>query len=276
MWLLISTLMLGMLWAAKELLGESNKATADAGSNSADMEMAALDSVKPPAKVKAKGVSKEVTLKKQIAQIDKDYKAKLETAKSEIASGKEVREATRSEGLKLAKDFKVANDQLASWYDGNGSTKNADVCRAVGESRIASADMAFNKIDSAKIDASNAKQEALNKTVKVYLADAKNELSPEDRAEIKASVGPKLQQLTGNLNQLVSTVTGLLKEVQSGANPTALAGAAAGCATTKAAGGDSSPADAASSLLMPLKSLLSLVQGMVSNISTMLNDVNTL
>jgi hypothetical protein len=270
-WLLIFTLMAGLLWAGAELLGESNKATADAGSNSADMEMAAGDLVKPDAKVKAKGVSKEVTLKKKIAQIDNAYRVKLDAAKSEIASGGEVKEGTRSAGLKLARDYKDANDQLASWYDGHGNASRAEVCRAIGESRVASAEMAFNKIDSDRIDASNSKQDALNKAVKAYLADAKNDLSDAERAQVKSSVAPRLQQLSGNLDQLVSTVMNLLRQVQSSSGPMAAAGCAAKTVATS-----SDPSDVAGSLLMPLKSLLSLVKGMAGNISALISDVNAL
>jgi hypothetical protein len=263
--------MAGLLWAGVELLGESNKATADAGSNAADLETASLDTVTPDAKVKAAGVSKETSLKRKIAQIDNAYKARLNAAKSEIASDGEVREATRSAGLKLARDYKDANNELASWYDGHGNASRADVCRAVGESRIASADMAFNKIDGDKVEASNARQDALNKAMKAYLADARNDLTDAERASIKASMTPRLQQLSGNVQTLISTVMKLLSQVQSGASPAAVAGCAAKTVATS-----SDPSDVAGSLLMPLKSLLSLVKGMASNISGMMSDVNAL
>ncbi|MDR2054413.1 MAG: hypothetical protein LBQ10_00855 [Desulfovibrio sp.] len=271
LWLLLSTLMAGLLWAGVELLGESNKVTADAGSNAADLEMASLDAVKPDAKVKAKGVSREVALKRKITQIDNAYIARLNAAKSEIASGGEVREATRSAGLKLARDYKEANDELSAWYDGHGSASRAEVCRAVGESRVASAEMAFNKIDGDKIDASNAKQDALNKALKTYLADARNDLTDAERASIKASMTPRLQQLSSNVQTLISQVTSLLNQVSSSASPAAMAGCAAKTVATS-----SDPSDVAGSLLMPLKSLLSLVKGMAGNISGMMSDVNSL
>jgi hypothetical protein len=269
LWVLLSMFVAGLLWAAADLLGESNKQVADAGSNAADMEMASLDSVKPEAKAKSKGVSREVSLKRTIAQLDKNYQARLNTAKSELAAGGEVREATRNAGLKIAADFKAANDQLASWYDGHGLASRAQVCRSVGESRVASADMAFNKIDSGKIDAYNTKQDALSAAVKAYLADAQNDLSPEERAQIKSSLGSRLQQLSGNLTQLVSSVMNLLNQVQSGASPMA----AAGCAAKQVASG-AGASDMAGSLLSPLTSLLSLVKGMASKVQGMLSDIN--
>jgi hypothetical protein len=269
--LALLALLTACLLFADNLLLDSSKATTDAGSNNADMEMAALDTVKPTPKAKAAGVSKEVALKKKIEQIDKSYKTKLTTAKSEIASAGEVSEKTRGDGLKLAGDFKAALDELATWHEGHGGASRAKSCRAIGESRIASAEMAFNKIDGDKIDAANAKQDGLRSATKEYYADAKQDLSPEDRNQIKSSSLGKFQQIAGNVQQLVQTVMGLLSQVQSSASPAAMAGCAASAVSS---GGN--PADAAGALLMPLKSLLSLVKGMVTNVQDLISDINSL
>jgi hypothetical protein len=269
LWILLMMLMAGVLWAGAELLGESNKAAADAGSNAADTEMASLDSVKPP---KAKAApSRERSLAGKVRQADKRYTALLDKAKSEINSQGSVGDVTRDAGLKAANVYKTACDDYARYWDGKNLASRAGVYREAGNSRIASAEMAFNNIDSGKVDAASAAQDKFRDAYKAYLADAKTDLTDAERAAVKSSLSSRLQQVAGNVQTLVGKVADLLRQVQAGASPTA----AVGCAAKSVAAGGS-PSDDAAALLMPLKSLLSLVQGMAGNISGMISDVNTL
>jgi hypothetical protein len=271
-WILLIVMMAGLLWAGRDILGEADGAATAASDSQFQFEESAGQAVLDTKAVKPKAkTSKVASLKKKIAQLDNAYRAKLSAAKSEIASSGVVSEGTRSAGLKLAQDYKITNDGLAAWYEEQGLRSRADVYRATGESRIASAEMAFNKIDGGKVDAANAKQDALRKAMSTYFADAKNDLTDAERAQIKTSLVPRLQQISGNLTQLVQTVISLLSQVQSSASPAAMAGCAA-----KQLASSSDPSDIAGSLLMPLKSLLSLVKGMASNVQGMMTDVNAL
>lgn len=50
LWTLLVVMLAGLVWAGLDLLGQSNKSAADAGSSAADMEMASLDSIKQSTK----------------------------------------------------------------------------------------------------------------------------------------------------------------------------------------------------------------------------------
>lgn len=88
----------GLVWAGMNLMGQSNKSAADAGSSAADMEMASLDSIKQSTK-SACDWNQERALRKKIDAADASYRTKLAGAKSEIERTGEVSEATRSAGI---------------------------------------------------------------------------------------------------------------------------------------------------------------------------------
>ena len=50
LWTLLVVMLAGLVWAGMNLMGQSNKSAADAGSSAADMEMASLDSIKQSTK----------------------------------------------------------------------------------------------------------------------------------------------------------------------------------------------------------------------------------
>lgn len=89
--------------------------------------------------------------------------------------------------------------------------------------------MTFNDVNSDKIKAYNEQQDALTKARKDYLAEAKSDVSASDRADIKRTLTPRLNKMTGDVNNLVSSITSLLDQVKSQAGGMGV-GAIGGCA----------------------------------------------
>lgn len=69
LWTLLVVMLAGLVWAGLDLLGQSNKSAADAGSSAADMEMASLDSIKQSTK-SACDWNQERALRKKIDAAD--------------------------------------------------------------------------------------------------------------------------------------------------------------------------------------------------------------
>lgn len=273
LWVFLATLMSGLVWAALDPYGTANKIAAEAGDNAADTHMASINSIKSKEQATIDW-KQEQALKKRINQADADYKTRLQKAQSDIASTGKVADATRNAGMASAGRFQTACEAYAAFWDKNNGPTRAKLSRDVGASRIKSADMAFNDISSEKVDAYNAQQEALRKSQKEYLADAKGDLSPQDRAAIKADLTPKLQALGSNVATLVQQIISLISQVQSQAGGGLSVGAVAGCAA-KIATSDK-PADGIGALFAPLQALLSLVKSMGTNIQGMASDISAL
>ncbi len=274
-WVLALTLLGGLVYAGLELAGQSNKAAADAGSSAADMEMASLDTIKKPAKAPSSiNWKEESNLRKKIDAIDTEYRELLKKGQNDIATKGETVTSTREAGLASAQKYQSACETYAVFWDkGKHYQTRAKVAREAGNSRIKSAEMSFNKVDSDKIDAYNKQQESLRVAQKEYFVDAKADLSTTDRESIKANMTPRLNNMATDVTNLTQQVSSLLGQVKnqlgSGMSISAVAG---GCAKSTAKG----PSDSVSSLLSPLTSLLSLVKGMGSNIQGMLTDVSSL
>lgn len=280
---LVATLVCGLVWAALELSGQSNKSAADAGSSAADMEMASLDSIKPSTSA-PEGANQETAIRNKIQQADSAYKKQLAKAKSEINANGKVSESTRSAGMSAAHKYKAANDEYAAYWDGKNCASRAKLAREVGESRVKSADMAFNDASSDKIAAYNKQQDKVRKAQKEYMKDAKTDVSDADRADIKSSLMPRLKTLSGDLTGLIGTVTGLLSQVQQqvGGSFSLDTASIGGCARKAVEEGPamatkaSNLAENSSELLAPLTSLLSLLQSMASNVTGMISDISSL
>lgn len=269
---LLCGLTVGLVWAAAELMGQANKSAADAGSNAADMEMVSLDMIKPSASSPSCDWQLEKKLKGQLDQNTVVYKKVLGQAQGEIAGSGAVSEATRNKGMKLAEDFMKISGQYADmWEKCNGITR-AKLAREAGASRFASADMAFNNVDSEKIDAYNKQQSALRDARSAYVAEAKQDMKPEDRAALTSSLLPKAQTLLSSVMQLTDNVRMLLKQIQDQASsPIAMAGCAKQ-AVSAATSGD----NPATVLLMPVKSLFSLTGSMLGNVKSLISDIQSL
>ena len=288
--LLIFTITCGLTWAALELAGQSNKSAADAGSSAADMEMASLDTIKPSTS-NPDGANKETAIRGKIQKADNDYKRQLAKAKSEVNNSGKVSSGTRELGMAAAHRYKAANNEYAAYWDGKNCASRAQLAREVGESRVKSADMAFNDVSSAKVDAYNSQQSRVRTAQKAYIKDAKTDVSDSDRAAIKADITPRLKKVDSDLSALDDVIASLLKQVQQqiggGSGFDLTVPSVSGCAqkakssvlsavpTTPSAASNMN-VNELNALLGPLKSLLSLVQSMGGNVGGMISDISSL
>ena len=270
MWFLLLMLFAALVYAATELLGQTNKSAADAGSTGADMEMATLESIKP-SKSKPAKPSEQQRLLSKIRSIDREYKALVNKARSETMSTSHVSPATRSAGVACANRYQQASEEYAAYWERNGNPKQANVAHQTGLARVKNADMVFNDVDSSKISDYNDQQDKVAKARREYLAEAKGDLSDADRAALKSTLLPRLQKMTGEVTSLVSQITSLLNQARSAAGGNV--GAIGGCAKQLVSGGI---ADGPAGLIAPLTSLLSLTKGLGNNIGSMISDVTSL
>lgn len=269
LWALLMTLVTGLVWAGLELSGQANKSAADAGSNAADMEMASLDTIKKPSNGPAIDWKKESALKKKVDQADAAYRTQLSKAQSNITVTGKVEPATRDAGLKAATTFQQACENYAAFWDKNNGKTRAKLAREAGASRIKSADMAFNDISSEKVEAYNAQQDSLRAAQQGYFAEAKNDLSAQDKAALKAGLQPRMNTMMSNMSNLVQQVVGLLSQVRQAAGGGLSVGGCAKQAVSSAASGS----DPVSGLFSPVQALLSLAKSMLSNAQSMNTDL---
>lgn len=278
---LLSLLTVGLVWAGAELFGQANKATADAGINGADMEMASLEMIKKPAEAPNVDWKKEARLRKQLEANTVQYKKAVAVAQSETRDNKAASEKTRAEGLSLAAQFNELSIEYAAVWDAAGNCKTrAEMARKAGLSRLANAEMTFNPISADKIDAYNESMGALQDARQAYVADAKNDLSDVDKKELKSSLLPKANELLDSAVSLSSQVTSLVTEVTNEAaaitsgDPMRAAVAVGGCAkkVVTSTSSDISVVD----LLSPVKALASMCVSLISNIKSFISDLMSL
>ncbi len=279
--ILLSLLTVGLVWAGAELFGQANKATADAGINGADMEMASLEMIKKPAEAPNVDWKKEAKLRKQLEANTAQYKKAVASAQKETKGNKAVSEKTRTKGLALAKKFNELSIEYAAVWDAAGNCKTrADMARKAGLSRLANAEMTFNPIDADKIEAYNDSMEALQEARQAYVADAKNDLSEADKQALKKNLLPKANKLLDSAVALSNQVTNLVTEVTNevanvtSGDPMRAAVAIGGCA--KKVITSSSSGNSVTDLLSPVKALASMCVSLISNIKSFISDLMSL
>lgn len=271
LWVLALIAASGIAVAALDLSGTTNAVCADAGTSGIDTEMATLDTVKQ-SKTNPVDWNKERTLRKAIDSVNTKYLALAQKAKEDIAATGKVADATRTDGLACADSFKAANEKYAEFWDKNNGKTRAKLARQAGEARIANATMTFNEISSENVDAYNAKLAELADARKAYLAEAKTDVSDADRADIKSSLTPRLQNMASQVTALTSKVGDLLSQIKDQVTGGGLSvGGLTSCA--KSAATSDNPATA---LLSPVTGLLDMVKSLGSNISDMLSEISDL
>ncbi len=286
LWILALTLTAGLVYAAADLMGQTNSQAADACNNSTDMEMATLDSVKKPAPEKqASNVNwgQINSLDSRLKGIDAQYKSAAERAGAEKAQGS-VSEGTRSNGMALAQQYNSVAMQLADAYQSNNMITRANTVRQLGKTRLANADMTFNNVDSDRISAYRAESDKLSQMRKAYFAE--NDLSAEDKAALKSSVLPRVQASSAKAGELVKTIGALLLQVTEqtggiGGIGNISAASIGGCAkkaATDAAVQTATTGDVSNltNLIGPLKALLSLVEGLSGDSQSFISDLSSL
>ncbi len=272
MWILALTLTAGLVYATADLLGQTNKKAADAGSNATDMEMATLDTIKKPAKSDNINWAEITPVDRKLKSIDAQYKAAVDKAGAEKAQGA-VSEATRSEGMSLAQQYHDTAMQLATVYEKNNMITRAKTVRQLAKTRLANAEMSFNEVTSARIDAYKAEQAKLGEARKAYFAE--NDLSAADKAALKRDLLPRVQQTSTNLLDLVDTVASLVLQVKNQVGGGGVSAASIGGCAKSAVSGAASGGGVAS-LLGPLQALLSLAQGMSGDAQSLASDLSAL
>lgn len=269
-------------FAINELSGQANKEAADAGMASADMEMASLETITAPKETPPNvNWNEERRLRKELERLDSEYKGIASRAQQQSSSPNGVDDATASSLRASAGSFKSASDQYASVWEAGNCITRARLARETGASRVASAEVIIAGADSGKIDALNKQQAKLNDARKAYIKEAveNDEISAEDKAAMKANLMPKAYKLVSDTAGLVTRVAGLLNQIRSQVSPAGLIGGISGCATTAAsssASGGSAVDSAATQLLGPVTSLLSLTKNLASNASGLLDDISLL
>jgi hypothetical protein len=273
-----------LVWAAAELSGQANQLAQDSGSNSADMEMLSVDTVKAPQKTKDAPKppncdwAKEKSLKSSIKANDAQYKSLRAKAKSELAGSGKVSGGTRSAVMASAADFKKLNEQYAAMWDACNCKSRAKVARKAGDSRVKSAEvLVSDQIDDGKLDAMGSAQDELKSARRDYASEASagGEISDADKSDLQNNVVPQIKTLLKNTEGLVGGTTKLFKDVQSGVSGatsgglTGLTGLAKKAASGAKDGG-------ASSLLKPVKALMSLAGSMLDGVKSLLSDAQSL
>lgn len=273
----ILLLLAAIAWAAAELSGQANAMAMDAGSNSAEMESASLETLKKPKNEKAApncDWAMERDLRKKIEANDAQYQQTVKKAKAEISSQGKVSDATRSSVTKLASEYTSMQTQYADMWTSCGAKSRAKLAKSLGNARMKSAEVVVSEIDQKKLEEMNKANDEMKAARSEYVAEAtaNGELSQEDKREIQAKTLPRVDAMIPMFSGLVSNVMGLMKEVQKTAQQVTSAGAGG-------LGGLLGAAKAVSDgpqLLTKVQSLLTVSQGMLSNVQALQGDAQAL
>jgi hypothetical protein len=269
-------LVAAIAWAASELSGQSNAMAQDAGSNSAELEMITLDTLKKPSKQPPPcDWQKEKSLRHEIEENDKQYKPLVEKAKSEMNSSGKVSDATQKKVMGQANAYKELQDQYAAmWSECNCKTR-ANLATNLGNTRIKSADVVVSEIDQDKLNEMSAAQEELRLARREYVNEAaeKDELSKEDKRDIQANVIPQTNKLLGTMQAFVQQVFGLMNEVQEAASQVSSAKSGG---ITSIFGSAKSLLSTGPALFKKVQTLSTVSKSMLTNTQDLMSDAQTL
>lgn len=270
-----------LVWAAAELSGQANSLAQDAGSNSADMEMVTLNTIKQPAKTKDAPKpppcdwKKERSIKKAIDANDAQYKGLRSKAKSELNATGKVSAGTKSAVMNSANQFKKLCYDYAAMWDACKCTTRANTARKSGDSRIKSAAVLVGgDINEGNLTAMQRAQDEMKAARREYVkkATAGGEISDQDKADLKSTVVPQIKSLMSQTQSLVTGSTSLLGDIQKGATSGGLTGLTK--MAKSAASGDAG--GVAKTLLKPVTTLVSVAKSMLSNVQALFQDAQSL
>jgi|APSaa5957512622_1039677.scaffolds.fasta_scaffold16762_3 hypothetical protein len=272
----ILLLLAAIAWAATELSGQANSMAQDAGSNSAELEMITMDTLKKPSKnVPPCDWKKETQLRKKISKNDAKYKKLMAKAKSETKSDGKVTEKTRDAVLNQANSYKDLQDQYASLWSACNCKTRAKLAKSLGNTRVKSAAVVVSEIDQEKLDEMNAAQEEMKAARREYVekAAANDELSTADKKSIQANVIPQTNKMISTMKKFVQNIAGLMSEVQESAQKM----------SSQKSGGIGGMLGAAKSmvstgtgLFKKVQTLSSVAQNMSANTQDLMTDAQTL
>lgn len=261
-----------MVWAGAELSGQANATAADAGGNSADMEMASLDTVTPPKKEKAPDCDWQLDnqLRAKIKANDEKYQGLVAKAKSERSGSGKVSDGTKEQVRASAKEFQALNEEHAKMWDACNCKTRANVARDAGDSRIKSAEVVIaDEINDDKLNAMDDSNEKLRESRKAYAEKASKdgEVRPEDKKQIKKTVMPRVEKLTVQLTDYVMNVQNLVQRISN----TGSGDVVGGMASCASGGGGGEFA-----LLRSAKTLLGVGESLLSNVKALATDATLL
>jgi hypothetical protein len=216
----ILLLLAAIAWAAAELSGQANSMAQDAGSNSAELEMITMDTLKKPSKNPPPcDWKKETQLRKKISKNDAQYKKLVAKAKSETKGDGKVTEKTHDAVLNQANSYKDLQDQYASLWSACNCKTRAKLAKSLGNTRVKSAAVVVSEIDQEKLDEMNAAQQEMKAARREYVekAAANDELSTADKKSIQANVIPQTNKMMITMKKFVQDIAGLMTEVQESA-----------------------------------------------------------
>ena len=275
-WVITFVLVLAAIaWAVAELTGQANAAAADAGDSSLEMEEITMEMIKEP---KPKNNpppcdwQKEKGLRKDIEANNAAYKKMIAKAKSESLSGEKTSAGTAKAIKASAADYKKLQLEYAAMWDACNCKTRSKLAHELAETRIKNADVVAGGVDEEKIAALETQQKKLNDTRHEYAEQANRdgEIAPEDKKAMKAALAPRVQNLMGNVGELMKTVTSLMTNIQQTATKATKGGAFGAFSAV------SSLASGGSGLLGPVKSLMSMVKSMSANTESLDADVQLL
>lgn len=272
LWLALTTLFAGLVWAVDTMLASANKQCDDAATLGAKDELATVQTTmvrpkKPAPNIDWKTIGK---FNKQLEGINREYEQLLSKASSEKAAGA-LSESTRKGGLASADKFNNTSVQLAEVYRKGNCITRAKTVTSAGLSRLKNAEMAFSQtLDADKISAYNDQRSAMFDDSEANLKELKTDGNEQDVARLKATMLPRLQQMSSQTTSLIAEIGKLLDQVRQAAGGDV--GAMAGCAKQVVTGGAEGPAG----LLRPLMALMNMAKNLGSNLVTMASSITSL
>ncbi len=261
----------GFIWA--DISGQANVLAQDSGSGSAELEKISVALVKKPKSAPKFNQAMEEELKQKIEANEAAYASAAAKAKNEMYSDEKVSDATRTEVLTLAAEYKDLSDKMAALWDEANLGSRSKLVRQAGSTRVKSAEVLAGQIDEKNLQAMDAEQEKLKSARREYVAEAtaRNEISEEDKADIRKNIVPSANQLVARINGFVQNVTALLAALLESGE--AAGGERVGCAVHAA---EIRAASETPVFVHSVKVLLAVGKSMLANARALTTDAQQL
>ncbi|GEM_PF-4337850 len=266
-------------WATANLEAQADKTTVATANTQAQFVIKSLDLTGKNSIAKT-AVTKKVPQanvdwnkwgdysKKLKAATDK-YQSLAEKAKAEAANGP-VSAATKSAGLDAANSVKSIAYEFADFQEKGNCLKYAKQNRALGDALLANANVLFKDLDADAISAASDAQGALADARKDLYADVKDTMSDSDKQFLKSDTLPKLQAISTEVKDLMTSVTTLLSNIKDQVTSGGIGGLTS-CASSAA-----SSDNPAAALLKPVSGLLDMVKSLGTNVADTISDISGL
>ena len=256
-----------LVWAAKELSGQANRMSQQAGVNSVDYEIAALDSMESPATEEKKPEPppcewlKLRDLRHEVDANNEAHKKAVDRIQKDGGANKE----SKKKLLGLAKEYKEANEEMASLYDDCNCGTKAKTHRELAATRMASAEVVVaNEIESKDLEKLQKSQNRVAEAHTDYAQSVESDnVTPEEKERLRAKVLPTLNGYVKKSAEFVKGVVALVDEVA--AEGSEVTGAEKSKNPLKMIGAAKRAKGTVGGLLKHVRSLLKLAKGSEKN-----------